>query len=37
MKQVYNGFIQLKDVAERSVERSKEEAADMLLFGKELW
>ena len=37
MKQVYNGFLQLKDVAERTVERSKEEASDMLLFGKELW
>lgn len=37
MKQVYNGFLQLKDVAERMVERSKEEASDMLLFGKELW
>lgn len=37
MKQVFNGFLQLKDVTERMVERSKQEASDMLLFGKELW
>ncbi|XP_054712523.1 sorting nexin-8-like [Uloborus diversus] len=36
MKQVFSGFQQLKDVAERVVERTKLDASDMLLFGKEL-
>lgn len=37
MKQFFAGFLQLKDIAERMVERSKLEASDMILFGKELW
>ncbi|KAG8189274.1 hypothetical protein JTE90_019034 [Oedothorax gibbosus] len=36
MKQVFNGFLQLKEAAERMVERNRQEAADMVLFGKEL-
>uniref|UniRef100_A0A2L2YED2 Sorting nexin-8-like n=1 Tax=Parasteatoda tepidariorum TaxID=114398 RepID=A0A2L2YED2_PARTP len=36
MKQVYNGFQQLKEVTERVVDRAKQESSDMLLFGKEL-
>ncbi|GIX72565.1 sorting nexin-8, partial [Caerostris extrusa] len=36
MKQVFNGFLQLKEIAEKMVERSKQESVDMLLFGKEL-
>ncbi|KFM81163.1 Sorting nexin-8, partial [Stegodyphus mimosarum] len=36
MKQVFNGFLQLKEITERMVERTKQESSDMLLFGKEL-
>ncbi|KAF8789697.1 sorting nexin-8-like isoform X1 [Argiope bruennichi] len=36
MKQVFSGFLQLREIAEKMVERSKQEASDMVLFGKEL-
>lgn len=37
MKQVFSGVLQLRDAAERMVDRAKEDSSDMILFGKELF
>ncbi len=36
IKNIHNSFQKLRDRAERMAERSKENATDLLMFGKEL-